>query len=150
MAPSDIPIEFGGRHRRHGGPGLLAADLPGQFLQCRLQQRPDCRLDPLQMGDLFQCDGHRVGQPGQIGRGARAMAPALTGAGQCEEVASQVTAVDRRDIFRLERMQVIGSIPIQEMAAKPLQAGHGRHRRFEPANGIGEADPAEIVRADGG
>ena len=63
-----------------------------------------------------------------------------------QQIAGQIAAVDGRDIARIQRAQVAGVIPVQEMAAKALQLLQGVQRRLQPLDRFQRADPAEIAR----
>ena len=62
-------------------------------------------------------------------------------------MSSQIAAVDRRDILRVERAESFRIVPIVEMAAISLELRHRRHRRLEPLDRVERARPAEVVRA---
>jgi hypothetical protein len=61
-------------------------------------------------------------------------------------VASEIPAVDRRYVFGLKRMKIMGVIPIEEMTAESLQPVHCSKRFFQSIDGRGEAEPAKISR----
>src|SRR6059036_1059862 len=59
------------------------------------------------------------------------------------EVTGEVSAVDRRDVPRLERPEVARLVPVVEVAPKPLEAAHAGECRLEPLDGLERSDPAE-------
>ena len=60
-------------------------------------------------------------------------------------MACQIAAVHRRDIDRLERPEVRGAVPVEEMAFEPLQLAQCRQRRLEPLDDLGRPGPAEVA-----
>ena len=76
------------------------------------------------------------------------MPPLLAGVGDRDEMTSQIAAVDGGNISGLERLEIAGVIPIVEVAAKARHASHCRKRRFQPFDGLGRANPTEIVGRD--
>ncbi len=72
--------------------------------------------------------------PAEMSRGVDLdAAPFLARIGDCEQVCSQIAAIDRGDILRFERSQIARVIPVVEVAAKSLQSLHGRQRCFRGA-----------------
>ncbi len=69
--------------------------------------------------------------------------------GDCDQVCGQIAAVDRGYILRFERSQVARVIPVVEVAAKSLQALHGRQCCFQALDAFQRSDPAEVASADG-
>ena len=67
--------------------------------------------------------------------------------GERDQVSSQVPAVDRGHILRIERTQVTCIVPIEEVAAVLRQPSHGRERRLQPLHGLEGPDPSEVPRA---
>ena len=67
-----------------------------------------------------------------------------------DQVPGKVSTIDRGYVFRIERTQVTRVIPVVEVAAKTLEAVHSTKRRFQPLDCGHDAEPAEIVRRDGG
>jgi hypothetical protein len=72
----------------------------------------------------------------------------VTGVGERDQVAREIAAVDGRDVFRLQRAQILGGIPVEEVAAEALQLVQRRERRLQPLDGLERAAPAEIARRD--
>src|SRR5579864_6832756 len=70
-------------------------------------------------------------------------------AGICksDQMSSQITAIDRGDVSRIQRTKIPGIIPIVEMAAEALQATHRRERCFQPLNGLVRPHPSEVAGA---
>ncbi len=62
------------------------------------------------------------------------------------QMPGEVAAIDRGNIFRLQRAQVLGAIPVVEMAAMAFEAVHRGESDLQPVDGFGQADPAEISR----
>src|ERR1041385_6399288 len=63
-------------------------------------------------------------------------------------MASEVSAVHRRHVSRLERPEVACLVPIVEMAAEALETAHAGQDRFEALDGLECPDPAEIPGGD--
>jgi len=80
-----------------------------------------------------------------IGLREASRAPGATGVGQRDQVSGEVAAVHRRDVARLEGTQIARVVPVEEMAAKPLQPLHRREGRLEALHRLGGADPAELA-----
>ena len=68
--------------------------------------------------------------------------------GHCDQVSGEIAAIHRRDVFRLQRAQLVRLIPIVEMATEPLQSFHGCERRLEALQRVERSQPAEITRGD--
>ena len=101
---------------------------------------------------LFPRQVEGVGDPGEAGCGAWVSAglcalPFAAGVGERDEVAGEVSAVDRRDIFRIEGAQVAGVVPIVEMPPVTGHAAHGRERRLKSVDHLSRSEPAEIMGA---
>ncbi len=67
-----------------------------------------------------------------------------------DEMAGEVSTIDRGYVFRIERMEVTRIIPVIKVAPKTLEAVHSAKRRFEPLDCGHRTDPPEIVRSDDG
>ena len=65
-------------------------------------------------------------------------------------MAGEIAAVDGGNIFRLERPEIPGVVPIVEVTAEARHASHCRKGRFQPVDGLGCANPTEIAGADNG
>ena len=63
-------------------------------------------------------------------------------------MAREIAAVDGRDVFRLHRAQILGGVPVEEVAAEALQLVQRRECRLQPLDGLERAAPAEIARRD--
>ena len=68
----------------------------------------------------------------------------LAGMRERDEMAGEVSAVDRRDVLRFERSAVRGVIPVVEVPAKALETVHRVQCGFETLDRIDGAEPAEI------
>jgi hypothetical protein len=64
---------------------------------------------------------------------------------QGDQVACQIAAVDGRDVDRIQRPEVAGVVPVEEVAAESAQLSHGRERVLEPIHGVENPDPAEVM-----
>ena len=89
---------------------------------------------------------HGIAQARPDAHGIHRPAHLRTGMLHHQQVAGQIAAVHGRNIARLQRAQVLGVVPIEEMAAIPLHLVQGRHGGFQPFHGLPRADPAEIAR----
>ena len=67
-----------------------------------------------------------------------------------DEVTGEVSTVDRGYVFRIERAKVARVIPVIEVTTETLEAVHRSERGFEPFDCGHGAEPAEIMRRDGG
>ena len=65
-------------------------------------------------------------------------------------MSSQIAAIHRRDILRVQRAKILRVVPVIEVAAEPLQVAHGRECRFQPVYGLGHPGPPEVAGADRG
>ncbi len=65
-------------------------------------------------------------------------------------MAREIAAVDRGDVFRLQRAKVLGAVPVEEMAAEALELVQRRECRLQPFDGPERAAPAEIACRDAG
>src|SRR5437016_8379260 len=65
-------------------------------------------------------------------------------------MARQIAAIDRRDIFWMQRLAVRRRIPIVEMSPESLERFHAFEHCAEPVRGVQRADPAEIARREDG
>ena len=61
----------------------------------------------------------------------------------------QVAAVDRRDVRRVQRAQVLGRVPVVEVPVELRQAAHRCERGLEALDGGDRPGPAEVPRSDG-
>ena len=69
-------------------------------------------------------------RPGDgLGRGPRILLPLAEGAGQRDQVRGEIAGVHRGDVARLERPQVLGVVPVVEMAVKRRHARQRVERR---------------------
>ena len=62
---------------------------------------------------------------------------------------TQVAAVHRGHIARVQGLQGFGVVPVQEVPLVPLHGLQGGQRGFEPVDQFQRADPAELARAAG-
>ena len=124
-----------------------------------LMPRHGQRAPPVtQLVCRFPGEIERVGDPGQALRGrGRHDGPLPASIGQCDQVASQVPAIDRGDIGRIERAQIARVVPIVEMPAKPREAwpwwpasspGVRSLRRFPAMRNRGRPPPTEDTARD--
>ncbi|HUB16279.1 MAG TPA: hypothetical protein VMB34_30325 [Acetobacteraceae bacterium] len=72
--------------------------------------------------------------------------PFPAGVSQCNQMASQVPAIDRGDIGRIEWAKIARVVPVVEMSAKPAKLGHGGQRHLQPFSRFRRAQPSEIAR----
>ena len=56
----------------------------------------------------------------------RQIAPLTACVGECDQMRGQIAAVDRGDVLRIERTQVLCVVPIVEMTSKAGEIAHGR------------------------
>ena len=91
------------------------------------------------------------GQTLQRGLGDGAIGAVLrqrdAGLGHGQQQASQVAAVHRRDIGRLQHFQCAGVVPVEQMAVVLGQFFDAVERGFEPPHQLAGADPAELAGA---
>src|SRR5439155_123239 len=80
----------------------------------------------------------------------RALGQLPAGLREGEKVTGEVSAVDGRDVRRLERTQRAGLVPVVVMPMKPLHFRQGFERRLEALDGVEEADPPEVTGGDRG
>ena len=139
------PIIWSHRDRTESG---------GQSIDCFIQVFPgDCLGAPV-VGDRAcrlteQQNG--IGNPGERLRAEqRAVDDLLARLSERDEVAGEVSTIDRGYVFRIERTEVTRIIPVIEVTPETLEAVHGAERRFEPLDCVHRADPPEIVRGDDG
>ena len=95
------------------------------------------------IGDRREAAGEGGGQPGGRRRGETPLA-------HREQMAGEIAAVDRRDVRRLEDVQVVEVVPVVEMPAIASQASHGVDGLLQPRGRIARADEAQFVRAEDG
>ena len=66
-----------------------------------------------------------------------------------DEMTREIPAVHRRHVLWVERTAVFCVVPVVEVAAEALEAGHRRERRLESLDEVERPKPAEIVSGDG-
>ncbi len=81
-------------------------------------------------------------------KGLSGRLPAALGQGQ--QMPRQIAAIHGREIAGLQRMQVAGIIPVEEMPMQPWQLGQGAQGRLQARDGIVETEPAEIASGQHG
>ena len=81
---------------------------------------------------------------GQDGRGQTLQAGLL----ERDQVRGQVAAVDRRDVARLERREVVRAVPVVEVPAEALETLDRGEGRLQPIRHVGGPDPTEVVGGD--
>ena len=64
---------------------------------------------------------------------------------QRDEMARQVPTVDGGDVEGLERTEVPGVVPVDEMTVEPAQAGHRLQSGLETVGHVQDPDPAEVM-----
>ena len=91
-----------------------ASRLLARSAVCRVAERADSGLAQ-QVERIFD-PGHASADPitGRLAISAQALP-------KCDQMARKIAAVDRGDIFRLQRTQIARVVPIVEMAAEALQ-----------------------------
>ena len=142
---------------RRGQPGVARCGQPVKFLAGLLQHRgrghqgvkglvlqggeaPHPGLQTLARGRDGGLPGLRViGVVGEFQAGLR----------HGEQVRAEVAAVHRGHVARWQRLQRLGVVPVEEVAAVALHAVQGGQRGFEPREHVFGADPAEAPRAQG-
>ena len=62
-----------------------------------------------------------------------------------DQVPCEIAAVDGGDVGGIERPEVPGVVPVEEVAAEAPQRGHGVERVLEPLRRVEDPDPAEVV-----
>ena len=55
---------------------------------------------------------------------------------QCDEMAGEIAAIDRRDVFRVELTDIARIVPIVEMTAEMLEPFHSRQSRLQSLDHI--------------
>ena len=74
---------------------------------------------------FFTREIERVGDAGETRRiRQRQTAPFPARIGQRDQVTGQIAAVDRGDVFGIERPQILRVVPVVEMAAESREAAH--------------------------
>src|ERR1700735_2705170 len=63
-------------------------------------------------------------------------------------MSGNIPAVDGGDVFGVQRMKVLGVIPVIEMASKLFQSVHGTERVFETFRCRLSPNPAKITRCE--
>ena len=64
------------------------------------------------------------------------------------EMPGKIAAINRGDVFRLQRPQVLRAVPIVEMSQMTLHRAHRGKCGLQPVGGLDQADPAEVDRRD--
>src|SRR5215471_3140091 len=67
-----------------------------------------------------------------------------------DEMTGEISTVDRGYVLGIERAEVTRVIPVIEVTTETLEAVHRSERGFEPLDCSHGAEPAKIVRRDGG
>ena len=137
-------------------PGVTGTGLrvSGQSVECFIQVFPGDRLRAPVVDDrACRCaeeeDGVR--NPGEHLRAKqRAVDDVLARLSERDEMTGEVSTVDRGYVFGIERAEVTRVIPVIEVTTETLEAVHRSERSFEPLDCSHGAEPAEIVRSDGG
>ncbi|MCY1390256.1 hypothetical protein D9M71_50720 [compost metagenome] len=142
----------------------------GQALEARqqfverlgaVQQRTDFLQPGLQLAQRFaagqrhrgkRCAGQLLGirQPAAGLGDERFATPFLAGIGQHDQVSGEIATVHRRYVARVQRAQVAGVVPVEEVPLEARQLLHAGERGFQPFDGFQAAGPAEIARGDRG
>src|SRR5207342_3413111 len=92
-----------------------------------------------------------VGNPGEgVRTEQRAVDDVLARLSERDQMTGEVSTVDRGYVFGIERPEVARVVPVIEVTAETLEAVHGSECRFEPLDCGHRAEPAKIVRSDGG
>ena len=126
----------------------------GQSVERFIQVFPSDRLRAPVVNDrACRCaeeeDGVR--NPGEHLRAKqRAVDDVLARLSERDEMTGEVSTVDRGYVFGIERAEVTRVIPVIEVTTETLEAVHRSERSFEPLDCSYGAEPAEIVRSDGG
>ena len=145
----DLCSDVGQACRCSTGPDEIPRQGGIERLQCPAQFVVRDRIGPQIVAQIPQrrpSETHTVPDAGEkLGIFPSRTHPTAAGIGKRDKVPSEIAAVDRRDVGRLERPEVLCVVPVVEMPAEPLQLAHGRHRRFEAFDRFGHADPAKIV-----
>ena len=76
---------------------------------------------------------------------ARAVHELAARLSQGDQVPGQIAAVHGGNVYRLQRPQVPGVVPIAEVTADAVQCVHGLQRGLEPFRGVQNPDPTEIM-----
>ncbi len=63
-------------------------------------------------------------------------------------MAGEIAAIDRRDVFRVERAEIACIVPVVEVTAETLESFHRSQGRLQPLDHIERADPAEVAGGD--
>jgi len=90
-----------------------------------------------------------VGESGMDVRAAQRIAKFAAGILDRDQIAKEVSAVDRRDVAGLERVEIARVVPVEQMPPVPLQAPDRGERRFEAVEHLRGSDPAEVIGRDG-
>ncbi len=127
--------DAGLRERQVREQGRDGVDLCRELRHARsLAQQEEIVLDALRPARVQRRPGRDLG----------------TGIAERDQVACQIAAVHGRDVFRLQRAQILGAVPVVEMAAEALQPVHRGEGRLELLDGGKRAAPSEIARGDDG
>ena len=126
----------------------------GQSIECFIQVFPSDRLRAPVVNDRA-CrraqEENGVGNPGERLRiKQRAVDDVLARLCERDEMTGEVSTVDRGYVFGIERAEVTRVVPVIEMTTETLESVHRSQRGFEPLDCGNGAEPAEIVRSDGG
>ena len=78
-------------------------------------------------------------------RGERPLSDLEAGLLDDEQVGEEISAVDGRDVSRLEGSERLGVVPVVEMPPKTVEAARRGDQRLEALGGLRGADPPEIV-----
>src|SRR5438270_9391323 len=65
-------------------------------------------------------------------------------------MSSQITAIYRGDVSRIQRTKISRVVPIVEMATEALEAAHRCERCFQALDCLGRPRPSEVAGADRG
>ena len=65
-----------------------------------------------------------------------------------DQMSREISAIHRGNVFRFQRAQIAGFVPVVEVATKKLQAIHRRERGVQSLNRFVRTGPAEIVSRD--
>ena len=139
------PITRSYRDRTEGG---------GQSVERFIQVFPGDRLRAPVVDDrACRCaeEENGIGNPGEHLRAKQwAVDDVLARLSERDEMTGEVSTVDRGYVFGIERAEVTRVIPVIEVTTETLEAIHRFERGFEPLDCSHGAEPAEIVRSDGG
>ena len=139
------PIARGYRGRTEGvGKGVecFIQVSPGDRLRASIVNQRACRCAEEQ---------DRVRNPGErLWAKHWALDDVLASLAERDEMTGEVSTVHRGYVLGIERAEVTRVIPVIEVTTETLEAVHRSERGFEPLDCSHGAEPAEIVRRDGG